>query len=191
MKKLFGLVIALAMVIGLVGMGTFALFSDTETSTGNSFTAGTLDLKVNGGDDPVLALITVGNMTPGNTGSVVVALSNAGSLHGIADIHILSAVNGEGLNPESETGNLAEPGELGLYLLITIAYDADNDGVYEITVVNGVALNSLVCLDYDLGPLSAGLSRNCKISWNLPAGTGNDVQGDTVTSSIEFSLKQA
>jgi len=30
----------------LIGAGTVAYFSDTETSTGNTFTAGTLDLKL-------------------------------------------------------------------------------------------------------------------------------------------------
>jgi predicted ribosomally synthesized peptide with SipW-like signal peptide len=38
------------MVIGLVasaiGMGTYAYFSDTETSSGNTFTAGSIDLKI-------------------------------------------------------------------------------------------------------------------------------------------------
>ncbi|MDD5433725.1 MAG: TasA family protein [Candidatus Pacebacteria bacterium] len=43
------IIISLA-IIGIVGAiavgGTVAYFTDTETSTGNTFTAGTLDLKV-------------------------------------------------------------------------------------------------------------------------------------------------
>jgi len=43
-------ILASLMVIGLVasaiGMGTYAYFSDTETSTGNTFTAGAIDLKI-------------------------------------------------------------------------------------------------------------------------------------------------
>ncbi|NLE08228.1 MAG: hypothetical protein GX631_03110, partial [Dehalococcoidales bacterium] len=44
MKKILGLSVAALMVMGLVGGGTWAYFSDTEESTGNIFTAGTLDL---------------------------------------------------------------------------------------------------------------------------------------------------
>lgn len=47
------------MMIGIAGfgiaMGTMAYFSDTETSTGNTMAAGTLDLKLNGYDDPITA----------------------------------------------------------------------------------------------------------------------------------------
>ena len=48
MKKILGLSIAVLLVTGLVVGGTLAYFSDTETSTGNLFTAGTIDLEVNG-----------------------------------------------------------------------------------------------------------------------------------------------
>jgi predicted ribosomally synthesized peptide with SipW-like signal peptide len=44
--------LAIFLVIGLVGTaGTFAWFQDTETSTGNTLTAGTLDLKIRDGDE--------------------------------------------------------------------------------------------------------------------------------------------
>jgi len=45
-KKLLLSALTLLLVIGLVGAGTYAWFQDTETSTGNTFTAGTLDLKI-------------------------------------------------------------------------------------------------------------------------------------------------
>ncbi len=41
MRKLWFLVLAILLVIGLVGVGTLARFQDTETSSGNTFTAGT------------------------------------------------------------------------------------------------------------------------------------------------------
>ena len=48
MKKYIGLGIAVAVVIGLIASGTWAVFTDTETTTGNTFTAGTIDIAVNG-----------------------------------------------------------------------------------------------------------------------------------------------
>ena len=44
-KILIGLM-TLVLVIGLAGAGAFAYFSDVETSTGNTFTAGSIDLKI-------------------------------------------------------------------------------------------------------------------------------------------------
>jgi predicted ribosomally synthesized peptide with SipW-like signal peptide len=41
-------VMVMAVAGGLIGGGLFAYFSDTETSTGNTFTAGTIDIGVDG-----------------------------------------------------------------------------------------------------------------------------------------------
>ena len=46
MKKILFTVMAVVLCLGLMG-AAFAYFSDTETSTGNTFTAGTIDLAVN------------------------------------------------------------------------------------------------------------------------------------------------
>jgi len=46
MKKILISVMSLALVVGLLGAGAMAYFSDVETSGSNTFTAGGLDLKV-------------------------------------------------------------------------------------------------------------------------------------------------
>jgi predicted ribosomally synthesized peptide with SipW-like signal peptide len=46
MKKIFLSITIIGAVVALVVAGTSAMFNDTETSTGNILTAGTLDLKV-------------------------------------------------------------------------------------------------------------------------------------------------
>ena len=72
MKKLLLSILAIFLVIGLVGAGTFAWFQDTETSAGNTFTAGTLDLKIKDGgqnwcDGITVAEWSMSNMIPGVT----------------------------------------------------------------------------------------------------------------------------
>jgi len=66
MKKILGLTVAAILVIGLVGGGTWAYFSDTETVSSNAFTAGTLDLNLNGG---TAAAINIGDTFPTDNGS--------------------------------------------------------------------------------------------------------------------------
>jgi spore coat-associated protein N len=67
-KKLLFSLVALAMCMGIIG-SSLAYFTDVETSTGNIFTAGTLDLKIKGaaGWDDVgpVGEWTMSNMTPG------------------------------------------------------------------------------------------------------------------------------
>src|SRR3990167_10752343 len=56
-------VITAAVVIAAAA--TFAFFTDTETSTGNNFTAGRLDLKINDQDDPE-AIVFFEDLKPGD-----------------------------------------------------------------------------------------------------------------------------
>ena len=193
MKKVLFSLAALALVIGMVGAGTFAYFSDTETSNGNTFAAGTLDLKVGGKDDPIAAQITISNMKPGDTGSKTVALANAGTVNGTVKLHIKNVTNSEGDNTSESETDKVEPGDLGAALLVTIKYDANGDSDYDDegeTIVDAVALNTLNSVTKTLGALNATQTRNCEISWQLPSTTGNGVQGDIVTFDIEFTLVQ-
>jgi predicted ribosomally synthesized peptide with SipW-like signal peptide len=80
-KKIIGLTIAALLVIAMIAVGTFAYFQDTETSTGNSFAAGTLDLKLDGGDANVVKF-TVTNANPNGSGTAYWTLNNAGSVGG-------------------------------------------------------------------------------------------------------------
>jgi spore coat-associated protein N len=92
-KKILGLTIAALMVIGLVGGGTWAYFSDVETSTGNVFAAGTLVIGLD--NDP--GQTPTGNTTatfsssaawaPGATANGTLYVYNSGTI----DITTLSA----------------------------------------------------------------------------------------------------
>jgi len=65
------------------GAGTFALFSDTESSTGNSVQAGTLDLaNANGNALSDTANLDANDIAPGNGGSWYLGLQNTGSISG-------------------------------------------------------------------------------------------------------------
>ena len=137
MKKILISLMSIALVIGLVGVGTMAYFSDTETSTGNTFTAGTLDLTVDGANDPLLVKFTLTDLAPGSSGTITYVLANVGSIDGYVDIQGVTVVNTEGINPESETGDTNEPGELGANLLVTVALGTHT--VYGSAALNGFA----------------------------------------------------
>jgi predicted ribosomally synthesized peptide with SipW-like signal peptide len=120
-KVLISLFIIGILALG-IGWGTHSLFTDTETSSGNTFTAATLDLKVNGTDDPNVVYITLSNMKPGDdTGYFKWVLRNAGTLPGKVSVTFSLIVNDEnGINKPEQAAEsqpyASSEGELGQYL---------------------------------------------------------------------------
>lgn len=114
---------AIALVIGLVGAGAFAYFSDTETSSGNTLTAGTLDVKVDGEDDgATVASVTLSNMKPGDMSVYYKwVIKNYGNIPGTLSVTFSPIANNENGVVEPEIVAEAQPyasavGELGQYL---------------------------------------------------------------------------
>jgi predicted ribosomally synthesized peptide with SipW-like signal peptide len=120
MKALLMSLMVIALVGGLVGGGLFAHFSDTETSEGNTFTAGTLDLTVDGTNE--LPSEDVENMKP----CCWVKweehqLLNVGSLAGVLTAHLEITDEGGGANPEPEGPNNSDLPDL-LDVVIVYCY---------------------------------------------------------------------
>jgi len=102
----FAISLALALAVG----ATVSQFEDTETSTGNTFTAGSLDLTVGGQDGPFSNYFTATNMAPGHSyiGGCY-DVRNAGSLPGALTLkvnNVVSNENGE-IEPELSDGDVA------------------------------------------------------------------------------------
>jgi len=191
MKKILMSLMTIALVIGLVGAGTVAYFSDTETSTDNTFTAGTLDLNV-GGENPNLSPdFTLGPLAPGDSGTITYTLNNVGSIDGYLDLQGIGVVDTEGTNPESETGDIGEPGELSANIYVTVTLGASQ--LY-------AGLLSGIVSDYDANvALAASGTTTLTIAWVVdkdnaspPLGedVGNDIQGDIATVVLSIELAQ-
>ena len=125
MKKIFvSLTLIVAASIAIVG-ATRSVFSDTEQVLGNTFSAGTLDLKVDD-TDGTIEKITFTNIAPGFDSQYrVFCLKNTGTVSGQPSIQFSQITNEEnGVNAPEAIAEL-EPyasieGELGQYLKYTI-----------------------------------------------------------------------
>lgn len=85
MRKILVAVLSVLLVAALAGAGTFAYFSDDEISSANTFTAGTLDLKLsNDGsaytDGVSGSWVSPANWAPGETEDGVIKCTNTGSV---------------------------------------------------------------------------------------------------------------
>ena len=212
MKKILISLMAIALVIGLVGAGSFALFNDTETSTGNTFTAGKLNLLL---DDPneedsngVTASWLNTNMAPGDSVSGWVDVVNAGTL----------AANHIEISFDNTVTNVETPAEIGTddtdisdsiqvttmtysagdslvnFLSITggvfdnatiEAADADNSDTITLDELDGVTLDNVTP-----APAANGGEERFNMTVKLLSTTGNGNQGDSVTTVITFELNQ-
>ena len=202
MKKIVGLILALVLVIGLVGVGTYAYFSDTESSTGNTLTAGTLDLNIEGGDIAVTTF-DVSDVAPGDNGTASSTLANVGSLAGELDIATSVATNTPGAGGEFGGGS----GELGASAQIAMYLDVDQSGTWTAGDIglqsDGSTYTFPTSLDYDeiddyasetwdaVETMNASASDDIFVDWGVPTTAGNEIQGDSVSFDITFTLEQA
>jgi len=132
MKKILMSILTIGIAAGMIGLGTLANYSDTETSTGNTFTAGTLDLKVGGQDDLNVVHFELSNLAPGWSHTYKWTLKNAGSVDGVVTIcfsHVVELENGTNEPEEAaenfvftpagcppQTVGISDTGELGYFL---------------------------------------------------------------------------
>jgi predicted ribosomally synthesized peptide with SipW-like signal peptide len=75
-KKILVSVMVIGLVSALAGAGLYAYFSDTETSSGNTFKAGTLDIWLGTGSWSA----GFDNIKPGDTVAFTITVNSGGSL---------------------------------------------------------------------------------------------------------------
>ncbi len=212
MKKILGLTVAALLVMGMVGGGTWAYFSDTETSTGNALSAGTLDLNVNGGNTAVTTL-SVSAAYPGASGNGSTTLYNAGSLTAELDITFGSVSNNESTGSteyESDVIGGAGVGELGAQATFAVFIDVDQSGTWTSgdiglsangtgtlyafpTALEYQVLNNYSSDNFDnvySGTMAVGATDAFIIVYSVPTGADNTVQGDSVSVALTFKLEQ-
>ena len=203
MKRILGLGFLSIMLLATVGGGTWAWFSDTETSANNSLTAGTLDLNIDGGNIAVTTF-TSNNTAPGDSGSGTNELENIGSLDGELDVYVgyINTASGSG-GTEFEDGvsNLKGVAEMALYI------DVDQSGTWSsgdiglkydgTTYSHPTALDYATIVSYEqvtwdaVETLATSAADDFTILWQIPTSAGNEIQGDSLNFDVTFTLEQA
>ena len=217
MKNIIISLVIIAAVATLIGTGIAANFSDTESATGNTFTAGTLNLKV-GDADPCTEKILLGmdNLKPGDTGNAANWLAkNTGTIAGDLTVAVGAITNDENTRSEVEiaAGDTTDNvGELGANLKIAFWMDVDKDNAWsendyylksDETVVSWVSGSTLptdaydIVNNYDSDTWTAVQNvatttdvGKFRTEYELPGATGNDVQSDSCVFNITFTLNQ-
>jgi spore coat-associated protein N len=216
MKKIIGLSIAAFLIIALVSGGTWAFFSDTETSSGNVFTAGTLNLKLSDSDqtdvDGVTASFGGSNLKPGDTvGPSTITLKNAGTLTANhTDIKFQNAVTD---NPGYDAAMVADLGpnivDMSTVMVVSaLSYGGNSlltqtvPGTFDNSYIEAadnagnndgvITLNELnnVIIQSLVAPAANDGTSVFSITVTIPTSVGNGIQGDVVNVTVTFGLFQ-
>ncbi len=162
-KRLFLTLVLVGLLAFGVGMGTFAWFTSTATSTDNVFETGTLDI-MGPGESGIVADMAVGNIYPSWTsGAKTITVTNSGSL----DFKYRISV-------EALTENILYDGDTPLQVSVN---DGDFVDIDEMGYV-------------ELGDIDAGQTGTFTIEFKLPQEADNDYQDADATFSFVFDATQ-
>lgn len=203
MKKILVSLSIIGIVAAIAIGGTVAYFYDTETSTGNTFTAGTLDLKIIDWNeliwqDGVTTTWQAVDMKPGDEFLFPVEFVGLGRTGSITPNHLEITSDylineNDCLEPETNCAN--SPDDMAKQMVITrflyngVEYlpsiqDVDLDGKKTFYDLKQVPVDNL-----PIPPLADG-QQNFRLSVKFAETAGNDFQGDTFDLTMIFTLNQ-
>jgi predicted ribosomally synthesized peptide with SipW-like signal peptide len=198
-KKILLSVLIVAAVSGITYTVTQAFFTDRETTTGSTFTVGTLDLSV-GGENGTDAFVIEGIGASGDiSGGKTWTITNEGTLPGRLFFRLANVVNYDnGCNePEAIFDNTCGntgPGEGELGDVITARILVDN--ILQTSSTLATANQDTIGADWRNGTVApivieGGASKTFSIEW----ATGQDeydnrIQSDSLGFDVIFDLEQ-
>lgn len=201
------IVLAVGMIVFVVAAvigGTGAFFSDTETSTGNVFTAGAVDISITDiahtPSTPNLVGFTentngwsfsFSDLKPLDKGTVTYTLDNTQNPAYVCAMVMETGNNDNGVNdPETTAGDVTPGvggGELGQFLNFKFGNQSGSlaaiTGVWQNVGPIGSPATASAAIDYCFGTFSGN---DCV----LGTGTYNLAQTDQLTANVEFYAVQ-
>ena len=184
-RQLLGGFLTIGAAGAAAGAGTMAYFSDTESSSGNTVQAGTLDLTLDGTSQTV-TFLDESAIAPGDSGSGSVTLGNAGTVTGVPEVEVTEVTSKENSLEGEENGqDDFQDGELYDYLQLRVLYDGQ-------VVIDWFTADQISVGDTYTLPttIAGGGSKPFSVKWRLPSGTGNDAQSDSFSFDVTFRLTQ-
>ena len=187
-------------IIGLLafglGWGTYSYFSDTEKSTGNVFTAGTIDIEVTGTEYQWSEGAKLEDMKPCDTKYITFVIKNVGGNPVKVWKRITNIVCGQGVQTEPEIEE--EAGTPRCWLPPYILYDLWVDGIgYIVHPDKQIRIDNIDGFWIYLGDIPEDGYMTVEQSYHLSSwkdapelDVTNWAQGDTMTFDIELYAEQ-
>lgn len=195
-RRVLGGIVTIGAASAAAGAGTFAYFSDTENSSGNTVEAGTLDLDTIADGQMSVTDLAPGQTVPSNTFST----TYSGSVSAEIDIDVRIAESSEPNEPSSNNNDLSATNFASKLVVTTAtasvggstedltatASDSDGDGTITLDELVGSA-------PYDTvtgSNAASGDTVSLELDLAFPTSVGNSAQADGVDITVEFTAQQ-
>lgn len=179
-KKLFMVMLMIGVLASAPWALTQAVWSDSAAVDANTFTTGTLDISTS----PSTALLTFSAMTPGDTVTASLTVSNAGTM--AMRYAMSTSISG--------STTLANGLTLAIKSSVTTCtnagFSATGTSVYSGTVTSGAIGDATQGSHTGDRSLSASASEALCFQVALPSNAANSLQGLTATATFTFSAEQ-
>ncbi|MFB6074702.1 MAG: TasA family protein [Haloarculaceae archaeon] len=193
-RRVLGGLVTVGAASAAAGAGTMAYFSDTESSSGNTITAGTLDLT-----SPADGVIDVTNAVPGDSipasgTTTIQATYDSASTIDPAEIDLgtsISEPGGEPTEPSNSTNQTASAFAQQLNV-DTANVTVNGSGVNDLTSTQSVSTAAdLDGLALDaVANVSPGDTVGLELEFTFDSNAGNDYQADGVAIDVSFTAQQ-
>jgi len=192
-RRVLGGLVTIGAAGAAAGAGTFAFFSDSESSSGNEVTAGTLDLST-----PTDGAISVTNAAPGDSipssGTTTITTTYDGTIDPIeVDFSVTNTEPAsEGTEPSNSTDQSASA--FAQQLTVDTANLTKNGSQHaDLTSTQSVStaddLNGL-SIDDAFGSVTPSDTVGLELAFTFDSGAGNDYQADGVSIAATFDGQQ-
>ena len=182
LKKVLLSLLVVTVIASLAVLGSFAVFTDSETVDSNTFSTGTVDISTN----PTTALVTYNNMAPGDSTTQSLVVTNDGSLE------LRYAISSSATDPDSKG--------LKDQLVLTIKEEGTDCATFDGTQLYTGDLDStdgkLVgdsATGFQAGDRTLAASPTNEtlcFRVELPSSTGDAYQDATTTATFTFDAEQ-
>lgn len=200
-RRVLGGIATVGIAAAAAGAGTFAAFSDTENSSGNTVQAGTLDLESAGSASFPMTGLVPGDSVAGTVTSTYSSNSSVSPIDVTVDLSITE--NDAATTPTDATTNLSASGFAELIELTTADLSDSNGNTYDLlsnagttTGPGGNTYTSLADIEaYDaptdaLSSVTPGDDVTLDLQGTFVSTAGNDAQGDGVDLTVTFTANQ-
>lgn len=196
MKKVLVSLMVITLALGLAAAGSFAYFDDTETSTGNNFTAGTIDISINPTSGQVVtAPVDETDLVPGVTGFITINVKNDGNNPADLWKMISNVVTEEnGITEPEQVYYGTGPAKNDIDTVTIYGMKANIGGAGDKTIVDpATALDVSDVANYwiYIGVVQPGDTAVITQSYMMRTDTGNWAQSDKMTFQIDFFAQQS
>jgi len=197
-RKLLLSVGAVGLTAGIAGLGTFATFTDSDTSSHN-ISSGTVNINLGAvGVDNRLSVGATG-LVPGDSLQRRVKLTNAGNQNlasvtltttaGTSSLLDTDPSNGLQMKLETCGGTLGWAESASPYTYKCNITAGDNLGIRTTVLARRAVIGSTLALS-SMSSLTAGATDDMVLTVDLPSTTGNTFQGLTSTITYVFNAIQ-